>query len=526
MSSNQEESKFRYTHIIIGAGSSGCVVAARLATHPEFNVLLIEAGPDYPTSESLPDDLVNAAVPSQTRHDWGIKSTGTGIRTINMARGKVVGGSSAINACIALRAEPTDFNEWIGDEDVSWSWDAVLPYYKKLESDLDFPESDFHNNNGPLPIRRWKDSELHPLSAAFIEACSLAKFQIITDHNSPNSTGCGVLPMNAVDGRRFSAADMYLAPVRKRSNLTIISDSIVDRILFNDKKAIGVRTITNGEERLYYSENITLSAGAFGTPSILLRSGIGPASELKALGIPLIADLPGVGANLSDHSQVPIGITAKDNFNATDKPPCIQALLRYSSKYSRSANDMQICLLNEVETKVFAPYLLTETEGKKVFFLTSNLMLPESRGRVALTSIDPLENPTIEIDFCKEKMDVERHRDGIKLACSLLNTAAFSGLASEILEKDVLFKDDKRLNKFILDRIQTAHHPCGTAKMGSVTDPMSVVDAKCGVIGVGGLSVADASIIPMPIRANTNLTCIMIGEKFASELMTEAKDKI
>lgn len=521
MSSDSIVSDQSYTHIVVGAGSAGCAIAGRLAANPNFKILLIEAGPDYPTKDSLPKDLVNAAVPSQLAHDWGIKATGTGKRTLGMIRGKVVGGSSAVNACIAFRAEPTDFDEWHGSGNVDWSWRSVLPYFKKLERDLDFPNSEYHGTSGPIPVRRWTQEELYPLSAAMQEACNEAGFPATEDHNAPHSTGYGSIPMNAIDGRRISAAEAYLEPVRGQDNFTIVSGQLVDRVLFEGNKATGIATVDlEGNLTNYRGETIVLSAGAFGSPAILQRSGIGAKSNLEQLNIPVIVDLPGVGANLSDHSQVPIGIISQNDYPEISNPPGNQVILKYASQGSQHVNDMQICLLNQVEVNVYAPYLADEAKDKKVFFMTSNLMLPESRGRVFITSTEPTDNPAVELDFCSSESDMKRHRDGLRQVLTLLKSEAFSDITERILETD-MFADDATLDSFIVDRIQTAHHPMGTTKMGLQDDPTAVVDASCAVFGTESLFVADASIIPVPIRANTNLTCIMIGE-YVADLLAKA----
>lgn len=523
MINHEIDPRIQYTHLVLGAGSAGCAAAARLATNPDFNVLLVEAGPDYPTKDVLPNDLADATVPSQLSHDWNIKASGTGARTMPMIRGKVVGGSSAVNACIALRAEPDDFDSWMGSGDVRWTWESVLPYYKKLESDLDFPESEYHGASGPIPIRRWKPSELHPLSVAMQKVCFAAGFSAVADHNLPYSTGYGPSPMNAIDGHRVSTAEAYLDPVRNQDNLTIVSDCLVDRILFEKEKAIGVLALDLARRQsIYHADTIVMSTGAFGTPAILLRSGIGPRLQLEKFDIPAVVDLPGVGANLADHSQIPVGAIPKLDYAEFINSPCIQTLLRYSSEDSERVNDMQLCLLNRVEVGVYAPYLIEAAAGREIFFTASVLMLPDSRGSVSLKSANPYVNPVVNLNFCASEMDVKRHREGLRRSCELLVGPVFKNMTNEILESDSLFGNDDTLDKFITERIQTAHHPCGTARMGKDTDQMAVVDSTCAVLGVENLYVADASIMPAPVRANTNLTCIMIGERVAAELIARA----
>lgn len=507
-----------FTHIVVGAGSAGCVVASRLANSLRNNVLLVEAGPNYRTEKELPLDVADASVPSQRMHDWGIVATGTDDRTLAMIRGKLVGGSSAVNACIALRAEPNDFKNWPRQ----WSWNSVLPYYIRLEADRDFPTKMYHGDSGPLPIRRWKNEELHPLSRAFLKACAEMGYDIISDHNKPRTTGSGVLPMNAINGRRISTADAYLRPIQDRKNLTVLSKAVADRILFKGVKAIGVSIATSSGIRNIFGDQIILCAGTFGTPAVLLRSGIGPSIDLATHSINLVKDLPGVGANLTDHSQVPVGITTKVPHVSKNLPPCIQTLLRYSSQKTEQINNMQICLLNQVDISVFTPYLMDKGNRENTFFLTSNLMLPKSRGKVGIKNVDPHENPLIEMDFCASKEDMQCHREGLRRIYRIVNSKGFDTLRGSILEVEKLLGSDQELDAFIQNRVQTAHHPSGTAKMGTKIDPMAVVDSNCAVFGIEGLYIADASIIPEPIRANTNLTCIMIGERLADLLLAQA----
>lgn len=513
----------RYTHIVVGAGSSGSVLAARLTEDPSFDVLLIEAGPDYPSRSELPEDLANATVPSQSAHDWGITCVGTGGRTLAMPRGKVVGGSSAVNACVALRPEPTDFDAWPtagAGSDLDWSWDSVLPYFRRLESDLDFPQHPEHGGEGPLPIRRWRRDELHPLSAAMLEAGARTGYEFTEDHNAPGTTGIGLLPMNSIDGRRISAAEAYLTPVRHRRNLTILPRRLVDRVEFDGTKAVGISTVTKGTRERFEGSTIVLSAGAFGTPGILLRSGVGATADLAPLGIPVVAGLPGVGANLSDHSQVPLGVVAVHPHDLAAPAPCIQVILRYSSSGGTNHNDMQVCLLNQVELDAFTPYLPQIAGHRDIFHLTSNLMMPEARGRVHLRGADPTENVLVDMNFCGSANDMRRHREGLTRAVSLVRSRSFATLVAGVLEEDALLGSEAELDAFITYRVQTAHHPTGTAAMGPTGDPVSVVDSHGAVLGLQNLYVADASIIPAPVRANTNLVCIMIGERIAAELLS------
>jgi choline dehydrogenase len=296
----------------------------------------------------------------------------------------------------------------------------------------------------------------------------------------------------------------------------------VDRVLFRRTRAIGVSLITATGPTAVYGDQIILSAGVFGTPSILMRSGIGEASSLHEHGIAVLVDLPGVGRDLADHSQVPISGLPRPG--VTDiHIPCAQAVLRYSAVGSPLSNDMQLCVLNHVKVRSYAPHLLPGVVGEHAFAVTSNLMFPRSTGRVVLASSDPWRLPRVDLDYCADHEDVRRHREGLRLGWDALNSKWFTKHWWRLLElDDETVRSDSALNKYISYHVQTAHHPTGTAKMGVDNDSETVVDPLCRVRGTTGLRVADASIVPTSVRANTNLTCIMIGEFLAERLLQES----
>ncbi|MFD9811790.1 GMC family oxidoreductase [Streptomyces sp. NPDC059080] len=506
-----------FDDVVVGAGAAGAVLAAELSADPQRRVLLIEAGPD-PDPARLPADLRNGCTPSMVEHDWSLVGERADGALLPLPRGRVVGGSSAVNSCIALRPEPDDFADWArlaGDD--AWSWPRILPFFTALESDADFGGA-HHGTHGPLPLRRPPRSALSPLSVALVATATAYGHPYAADHNAPGATGVGPLPLNLADGgRRVSAVAAYLDPVRGRPNLTVWADTLVDRVLFDGARARGVVTVAGSTATEVYGARVTLCAGAYGTPGLLHRSGIGPAATLRALGVDVVADLPGVGAGLADHSQVPLGVIPAAAELCDPSVPCAQAVLRYTAPDSDVANDMQLYALNHVELDVYAPHLADRVPGGRAFMVTANLMAPRGRGTVTTVSRSPAEPPRIAIDYAADPEDLRRLRDGVGRCWEMLRGPAFTALTGEVIDMDAeTVRSPARLGAFVRRAARTAHHPMGTARIGRADDPDAVVDARCRVHGTEGLQVADASVIPVPVRANTHLVSLVIGARVAA----------
>ncbi|MEM7098187.1 MAG: GMC family oxidoreductase N-terminal domain-containing protein [Pseudomonadota bacterium] len=501
--------------LVVGAGSAGCVVASRVSEDSNKHVVLVEAGPDYPDLAATPFDLINSHNNSYTAHDWGFNYQPTSTRSDRFPRGRVVGGSSSVNTTIALRGMPEDYDEWADAGNPGWTWPEVLPAFKRLERDLDFPNADYHGDSGPISIRRYPTEELLPQHQAFLESAAALGYPHCADANDPEGWGAGPHPMNKLGRVRVSAAVGYLAPARIRPNLTICADTTVYRVIVERGKCTGVEVERHGERFVIHARLVVLSAGALMTPSLLLRSGIGAAAEISRLGVDLVQDVPGVGENLSDHPALSVVCQVKDSSLIDFDAPIIQTILRYTAPGSDKRNDLQI------EQISFAG----RPGGPPLFVIAPVLEYQHGRGRLSLADANPATHPTIENRFCENDLDCER------LAGCVQDTLAFTqvGPLAEMIES-VTFPDPARGTE--LDDIKSlcrkfsgsGYHPCGTAKMGPVEDPMAVVDAKGRCHTVSQLVVADASIMPSVPRANTNLSCLMIGEKIGEWIRTQPAD--
>ncbi len=529
-----------FDYVIVGAGSAGCVLAARLTEDPDVKVALIEAGP--PDSSVLihcPAGLALLAKNGQA--NWAFETVpqpGLGGRRGYQPRGKVLGGSSSVNAMIYARGHRTDYDHWAQQGNAGWGWDDVLPYFKRSEHNERGADA-WHGTGGPLNVMDLRSP--NRFGPVFVQAGEQAGFKVNRDFNGNDPEGVGMYQVTHKNGERFSAAKAYLAPNRSRPNLQVITDAQTTRILTEGQRAVGVEYLQGGQrQQVKARREVIVSAGAIMSPHLLMHSGIGPAAHLQSHGIAVVHDLPGVGRHLHDHVDVVQVVDAphlKELFglSVAGIVNLVKGIFEWrelrSGRLTTNFAEAGGFVKSSPDEPIpdlqlhFVVGKLVDHGRKTVFGHGYSchvcLLRPMSRGSIRLANKDPLAAPLIDPNFLGDADDMKRLVGGFKLMRRVLSQPALAGFAGRELASSASAQTDEQIAQFIRDKADTIYHPVGSCRMGNGVD--DVVDERLRVNGMAGLRVVDASIMPRIVGGNTNAPTIMIAEKAADMIKADAR---
>jgi choline dehydrogenase len=524
-----------YDYVIVGGGSSGCVLANRLTEDAGVKVLLLEAGgKDNHPYIHMPVGFSKLTAGPRT---WGFNTVPQKHaynREIPYAQGRVLGGGSSINAEVFTRGNPLDYDRWAYEEGAEgWAFKDIKKYFLRSEGNAVF-SGDWHGAEGPLGVSNLQDPQ--PMTRAFIRSCQEMGLPYNPDFNGPVQEGCGAYQVTVRNARRCSAAVGYLRPAMKRANLTVVTGAFVTRIVFEGFRAVGVEYSTGSAAQLVRASNeVLLTSGAIGSPKLLMLSGVGPAQHIKQHGIPVVHDLPGVGENLNDHYGIDIvaELTGHYSLDKYNKPHrMVWAGLQYIlfgsgpvtsnvveggafwyADKSQSIPDLQFHFLAGAGAEEGVPSV---SPGSSGITLNSYTLRPKSRGTVKLRSANPVDSPLVDPNYLGHPDDLKTSAEGVKLSVEMFNQPSLQKYIRKIRFPDSHVKTQKDFEDYARQFGRTSYHPTCTCKMGS--DDMAVVDSQLRVRGIEGLRICDSSVMPSLVGSNTNAPTIMIGEK-ASDLI-------
>jgi choline dehydrogenase-like flavoprotein len=486
--------------VVVGGGAAGCVVAARLSETASRSVLLLEAGPDL--RARVPDELRDGWNLSRA-FDWGFVSEPDARGVVeDVRRVKLLGGTSWLTR-FAVRGSAADFDEWAALGNPGWAFEDVLPYFNRLETDDEFGDEPWHGASGPIPVTRYPELELSEVGTAALDALTRAGFPAVEDHNRPGAVGAGRMPMSSREGVRVTAADAYLPIGDTPSNLTIRPDTQVSEVVFDGTRAIGVRALDGTVTEAGW---VVLCAGTYGSPAILMRSGVGPAQHLGAVGVPVRVDLGGVGSNLADHPAVDIDAGYR---GAGRSAPVLHLMATFHSSAAATDGPPDLML-----------WVADPSGDPPEWTIDVVLLKPGSRGSVRLRSADPAAAPLIDLPYLRETEDVDRLAEGYRRGWEVASQAELRHLCAEPPSPEL--RDAETLRRSILENAYSIPHAVGTCSMGPSAEEGGVVDASGSVHGTERLSVVDASIMPSAPSGFPHLISLMIAERLAEKVASLA----